>query len=1384
MANSFLSDSNCKALWRFETGALTVDSIGSNTLTAVGSPAATSTCKEGVAACDFERGDLDYFNIADASLDNGFPLKNGDTNKKISVCFWVKPESIAPESDWWVIFYKGEPTYYSIVISTYTTGGSGYFQLGIGNTNGGAWEYINHASALTIGRWYHVGITFENSTKAYRIRIWDDTAGTLLGGAETTGVSTNNISVGAGPLRVGLGQVSSAGYYDGIVDELVVFSDILTAAEIDQIRAGTYDPNPPAPPSTPDPFPAMQSVRRELSFPLMPHSEMNALKPLGPKLEDYLRQLEELLRTMMFGIDAPVYPEGESPVFTPGSVIFAGAYGGLAEDNANLFYDDANNFLGVGLNTPRDTIEVYKRIIFDPTLFNTLIGDSAGNDITTGASNAIMGYQAGYNYTSGNSNVAIGYQASYDLASSRIATGIGNVQIGYQAGYNDPGAYNVVIGYRAGLYLDSSGSDNGTNCVYIGYLAGEGEVGTKNSGDHCVGIGGISLDNQTSGNYNTCVGYSSGHGITTGGYNAYFGNDAGAGSLGSGNVGVGYQAASNADGDYSVGVGYQAFFGNGDGCTFVGSFAGADASNTGDYNTGIGSYTGFNLTTGHDNFYGGRYSGYRNETGSYNTAVGAESLGYVTANAQSNSDNTCLGYRSGTNITTGSDNIFIGFKSAYNQTDVSNLLMIDNQNRGAKPGCETALPLVLGVFAADSSTQSLRLNADVSIYGESTLGSESLNETAFTTHAKWDVTNGFTDSAGYANYAANASVSTLTQTSANMAVAGVASKWYKFTYTLSNKSYSPTATITTAFALSAVSLTMTEGTHTLYFESAAVPGDFVISVPGQEYGTFRLDDLTLKELQGGDLTVNGALSARSISGGGGLIPAGSDTQVQYNNGGIMGGDASFTWNDAAAKALTIGGCAVLGLNSAVFRPTTDSTTFFQILDADGGTPVFSVDSTNERVFIGTTTGGASLNIVGGANSQILLASNTTDVTNKYGYLNLRHYSNSEEYVLAFFAGSTSSSSYIWYGGGSGSANAATILQFFTGADITTLTGTERLRIDSFGNVNIGTVANAETLLELQSTASYLTLHNDTHEDTDGGRESRLNFKGEQAAAGAESTLARMEVSHDGTGVDEKGKIVFSTNDGADTNTPTLALTIDSSQNTNIPGASNLRFRDATIGIYSQADTFLDIFADGGLRIGDSSAGAPTNYTKFESDGTLVFNGTATVFNDANVGAMMLTLPAASQPDEVQFKDEAGADTGVYSWGFAIGEKVSGAIEIPHDYKDGTNLTFHVHWQGITAPAGGTDNVKWQLTYTVAHLTDTLNAVTTIVKEDAYTTQYAFARTDFAAITGTDFDIGDQFLFTLTRIAASADDYAGDAIVATVGFHYECDTVGSRAITTK
>jgi hypothetical protein len=206
-----------------------------------------------------------------------------------------------------------------------------------------------------------------------------------------------------------------------------------------------------------------------------------------------------------------------------------------------------------------------------------------------------------------------------------------------------------------------------------------------------------------------------------------------------------------------------------------------------------------------------------------------------------------------------------------------------------------------------------------------------------------------------------------------------------------------------------------------------------------------------------------------------------------------------------------------------------------------------------------------------------------------------------------------------------------------------------------------------------------------------------------------------------------------------------------------------------------------------LQVGDG-----TNYSELEADGTLKFAGTATVWKDINLGAAQLGQPASGAPSAEKWVDEAGGDTGIYTLAFALNEYVSGSFEMQHDYKEGSDVTFHVHWQGITAPAGGTDNVRWELTYTIARDDNTINAVTVTTSADsAINAQYKMIRTNFTAITGStggvdggNIKIGDQFLFKLKRVAASADEYAGDAYLATCGLHYEIDTVGSRTIGAK
>ncbi|BAQ88858.1 sugar binding protein [uncultured Mediterranean phage uvMED] len=84
------------------------------------------------------------------------------------------------------------------------------------------------------------------------------------------------------------------------------------------------------------------------------------------------------------------------------------------------------------------------------------------------------------------------------------------------------------------------------------------------------------------------------------------------------------------------------------------------------------------------------------------------------------------------------------------------------------------------------------------------------------------------------------------------------------------------------------------------------------------------------------------------------------------------------------------------------------------------------------------------------------------------------------------------------------------------------------------------------LLDSHPSENQINLKNPDSEDTAGGRESQIVFKGLQSGS-EESTLGRIQASHEGTSDDQKGQLIFSTNDGSDSDAPTTALTIGSDQ---------------------------------------------------------------------------------------------------------------------------------------------------------------------------------------------------------------------------------------------
>ncbi len=222
---------------------------------------------------------------------------------------------------------------------------------------------------------------------------------------------------------------------------------------------------------------------------------------------------------------------------------------------------------------------------------NTILGISAGLDLTTGTQNTLIGNLAGENVTAQFGTTAVGYKAGSSQNAESFNTYIGN-----EAGRDHVGSQSVFVG--GGTRVFSSGqSSNGV--VTVGYSAHDQKAGT----------------------YSVAVGYGAGN-QASGANSVYIGKDAGKANASSGIIAIGYESGRSNTGNGRIDLGYRAGYTNSSGNWNInlGYFA-AYTNSTGSENTVIGTEAGYN-NTGSSNTFLGYQAGYDQTTGSNNIVIG------------------------------------------------------------------------------------------------------------------------------------------------------------------------------------------------------------------------------------------------------------------------------------------------------------------------------------------------------------------------------------------------------------------------------------------------------------------------------------------------------------------------------------------------------------------------------------------------------------------------------------------------------------------------------------------------------------------------------------------------------------------------------------------
>ncbi|KKM28136.1 hypothetical protein LCGC14_1567670, partial [marine sediment metagenome] len=226
------------------------------------------------------------------------------------------------------------------------------------------------------------------------------------------------------------------------------------------------------------------------------------------------------------------------------------------------------------------------------------------------------------------------------------------------------------------------------------------------------------------------------------------------------------------------------------------------------------------------------------------------------------------------------------------------------------------------------------------------------------------------------------------------------------------------------------------------------------------------------------------------------------------------------------------------------------------------------------------------------------------------------------------------------------------------------------------------------------------------------------------------------------------------------------------------------FSTSTVEPNHASDSGDNVLVKGDIEVqGTGWFGGGTNYSKFEADGTLVFNGAATVFNDLVLPLDSARVPASNAPNWESFVGNLNA------FAYQVNDFQEFTTEFIHGYKEGSDFSFHIHG-ALNALTAQEEKVRFEIEYSIADVNQSTGfgdvfpdgsgslLIAELVVPDAtadLTNIFIVIGVDNAGTFGIDATIKGR----IRRIAKTAggNELTGDMFVTQVGVHYEMSTVG-------
>lgn len=201
-------------------------------------------------------------------------------------------------------------------------------------------------------------------------------------------------------------------------------------------------------------------------------------------------------------------------------------------------------------------------------------------------------------------------------------------------------------------------------------------------------------------------------------------------------------------------------------------------------------------------------------------------------------------------------------------------------------------------------------------------------------------------------------------------------------------------------------------------------------------------------------------------------------------------------------------------------------------------------------------------------------------------------------------------------------------------------------------------------------------------------------------------------------------------------------------------------------------------------IRDITVGYGGNTTTIDASGHMTMQGSGTVWDDLRFPVTSLRVGAAAPPAFAKYLDNGAGSAGVYGLMFDGGgeEQVWFTAQLPHSWKESSNIEAHVHWSATDGNAGW---VKWGVEYTVSQIGGNFPPTAIIYGSGQVQGASGHVYTDIdpwidmSAISG----VSPMLVCRLFRDGGN-DSYGSDAALFEVDFHYELDSLGSNTESSK